>query len=351
MPGKKDPKTLDLAVKLYLEKRISAKSAGEQAGCSECTVLRELARRGINVKETNIREDITDAQKNQIIEMYNNGFSSTEISHQVGRSNSSVCRILKKLLAVRSARRRVSEMQTLRSEWSCVVCCQTKKMAEFPLNSRRCRECKNKRARDYQKENSKKLKENHREWFLRFRSRIDEIKQGACYDCGVSGQPSFCMEFDHLPENGKTMAVSEMISRHWTMDRILEEISKCNLVCVLCHRNRTYYRAKEKSRLQSNLGLMSTRSTPALQRQFKKRQEGRAFLWKQKESPCKDCGKKYNPWQMDYDHLPEHKKTTSVGKLTNCSEKHILKEIAKCDLVCVFCHRIRTHNRLLLDNK
>lgn len=70
-------------------------------------------------------------------------------------------------------------------------------------------------------------------------------------------------------------------------------------------------------------------------------------LRKWKDVPCKDCGNKFPPECMDFDHLGEDK-TGHVSVLNRTrSEAVVLAEIAKCDIVCANCHRIRTHQRKL----
>lgn len=69
------------------------------------------------------------------------------------------------------------------------------------------------------------------------------------------------------------------------------------------------------------------------------------FLKELKNVPCKDCGIKYPPYVMDFDHLSD--KEFLISKMTGCgSKKKMMIEAAKCDVVCSNCHRIRTHNRL-----
>lgn len=65
------------------------------------------------------------------------------------------------------------------------------------------------------------------------------------------------------------------------------------------------------------------------------------------EQPCKDCGKIYEPFCMDYDHRPEEIKIKNISRmvLDNTPKTLIFKEIEKCDLVCVYCHNKRTHER------
>lgn len=66
-----------------------------------------------------------------------------------------------------------------------------------------------------------------------------------------------------------------------------------------------------------------------------------------KEGPCTDCGGSFPPYVMDFDHLPGTKKTLAVSYLANhgSGKAKLLAEIAKCELVCANCHRIRTHTR------
>lgn len=66
-------------------------------------------------------------------------------------------------------------------------------------------------------------------------------------------------------------------------------------------------------------------------------------------SPCTDCGKFYPHYVMDYDHLGEIAKVDNVSSLirNTASRPLVMAEIAKCELVCSNCHRIRTHERIL----
>lgn len=69
-----------------------------------------------------------------------------------------------------------------------------------------------------------------------------------------------------------------------------------------------------------------------------------SWLNERKNKPCKDCGGVFPPCVMDFDHV-RGKKHREIASMWECSKKLILREIAKCDLVCSNCHRIRTWNR------
>lgn len=65
-----------------------------------------------------------------------------------------------------------------------------------------------------------------------------------------------------------------------------------------------------------------------------------------KEHPCQDCGQMYPPYVMDWDHRDPKDKVMTIADMKNCTAwDKVLAEIAKCDLVCSNCHRIRTHRR------
>lgn len=75
--------------------------------------------------------------------------------------------------------------------------------------------------------------------------------------------------------------------------------------------------------------------------------EIREWILSFKKVPCYDCGKEYPPVLMDFDHVPERgPKLFGISRMERQSKEKILEEIAKCDIVCPLCHRIRTTIRL-----
>lgn len=71
----------------------------------------------------------------------------------------------------------------------------------------------------------------------------------------------------------------------------------------------------------------------------------RKFLLEVKSGPCSDCGNKFPVECMDFDHRDGETKRFSISKMKTHNEVRIREEIAKCDLVCANCHRIRTTKR------
>ncbi len=66
-----------------------------------------------------------------------------------------------------------------------------------------------------------------------------------------------------------------------------------------------------------------------------------------KSKPCTDCGNTFPTCCMDHDHKPGTEKLYCVGAMFahHYSKELILAEVAKCELVCSNCHRIRTRDR------
>jgi hypothetical protein len=67
--------------------------------------------------------------------------------------------------------------------------------------------------------------------------------------------------------------------------------------------------------------------------------------------PCLDCGGTYEPHQMDFDHREPRTKSfrLTAGTAMLASAGRLKAEIAKCDVVCANCHRIRTQRRVAAE--
>ena len=72
----------------------------------------------------------------------------------------------------------------------------------------------------------------------------------------------------------------------------------------------------------------------------------RAIVNHAKDRPCADCGGRFPPEALDFDHVRGLKKC-SVSRLVNTGHSVIVlrNEMALCDVVCANCHRTRTRNR------
>lgn len=76
------------------------------------------------------------------------------------------------------------------------------------------------------------------------RSFLNELKNKPCNDCGKLFPP-YVMHFDHRDPSMKYKSISSLIYR--SMETIMTEIAKCDLVCANCHAIRTYRGIKNGS--------------------------------------------------------------------------------------------------------
>lgn len=68
-------------------------------------------------------------------------------------------------------------------------------------------------------------------------------------------------------------------------------------------------------------------------------------------TPCADCNQYFHFSVMDFDHIRGEKRE-SINYLVNrnMSRPALLRELAKCELVCANCHRMRTFSRLAIKS-
>jgi hypothetical protein len=77
------------------------------------------------------------------------------------------------------------------------------------------------------------------------------------------------------------------------------------------------------------------------ERQKRRFLENRVLINELKSVPCADCGHAFDPVCMDFHHVGE--KDAVISDLLNSgkSKTRILREAAKCVVLCACCHRLR----------
>ncbi len=130
--------------------------------------------------------------------------------------------------------------------------------------------------------------------------------------------PEICLDFDRL--SNKRWNIGHMY-RFISEKTLLAEISKCQIICSNCHRTKTYNEKYANKEATTNI-------------------EQRKWLKEHKSTkPCKDCNGLFHFAAMDFDH--QRDKFSEIGKMMSYTIERIKEEIAKCDLICSNCHRIR----------
>jgi len=71
------------------------------------------------------------------------------------------------------------------------------------------------------------------------------------------------------------------------------------------------------------------------------RQKNREYIRSKKNKPCNLCGVTLDPILMDFDHL--HSKKKNLAAMSINRKELIDQEIAKCQVLCIFCHKEKTH--------
>lgn len=97
------------------------------------------------------------------------------------------------------------------------------------------------RARASRRKHYENNKEQYKRRNTEARSeRLDILrtaKSVPCADCGIS-YPPYVMDFDHRDPKTKVKGVRVLAS--FSTPRLIEEMSKCDVVCSNCHRERTH---------------------------------------------------------------------------------------------------------------
>lgn len=168
------------------------------------------------------------------------------------------------------------------------------------------------------------------------REMLREWRQVPCADCGGRFEPHQ-MDFDHRDPSTKLFTLMTGRAMLMATAKLRAEAAKCDIVCANCHAVRT----------QKNW----VRRRPVGTSRYidRKRLEWRSHakaLLELRAAPCHDCHRTYSPFSMEFDHRDARTKVQEVTRMVGrASLQRILEEVAKCDVVCANCHRMRTFRR------
>jgi hypothetical protein len=132
---------------------------------------------------------------------------------------------------------------------TCTKCKKAKEESEFNLKGNNylhtyCKICQNAYSAEHYKNNKEvyflNIKNRRKGQRQKRRDWLDKLKDKPCADCG--GEFHACiMDFDHV-RGEKVASIASMMGDYYSLDKILVEIDKCDLVCSNCHRMRTHLR-------------------------------------------------------------------------------------------------------------
>ncbi len=166
---------------------------------------------------------------------------------------------------------------------------------------------------------------------------LRDVRRSPCMDCARMFEPHQ-MDFDHTDGANKRFRLTSGAAMLKSSPALLAEIQGCDIVCANCHRVRTWLRHASR---EQQLG-----DSPDLVR---KRGQWRAqakLLDNLRDVACADCAQRFPPCAMDFDHRDPATKVQAVTRMIGrAGTARILAEVAKCDIVCANCHRLRTFER------
>jgi hypothetical protein len=83
----------------------------------------------------------------------------------------------------------------------------------------------------YYLDRNREHRANNRNWYQALKNKTP------CAKCGTK-YPYYVMDYDHLDPSTKVLCIAHMMGH--SRKAILNEISKCELLCANCHRIKTY---------------------------------------------------------------------------------------------------------------
>jgi len=104
-----------------------------------------------------------------------------------------------------------------------------------------CNKCRNKKNyRNNPEKSFSAAKERHSQ----IKALVNSYKDKPCADCGDEF-PLYVMDFDHRPGEEKIAGISSLVQFRVSIETLLKEIGKCDVVCANCHRIRTHSRLSQ----------------------------------------------------------------------------------------------------------
>lgn len=199
---------------------------------------------------------------------------------------------------------------------------------------------------------------------------IVELRGGKCDHCGYNRNHA-ALAFHHLSDKEFSLNFKFLANR--TMEAVLKELEKCQLLCMNCHHSlhyphmhkdqiaqKEYVYAPEIPTGESGLCGVCGKALTGKQEHFcsrdcqnvyyqsyenqqKKGMQRKIMLVQRMGGRCVRCAYDENFAALSFHHRRDKRYELDLRNLGNRSLKSIEEEAAKCELVCLNCH-MELHN-------
>jgi len=184
------------------------------------------------------------------------------------------------------------------------------------------------------------------------KAKATAYKGGKCIHCGYN-KCQAALDFHHRDPLEKKFEVGSTLC---TWAKLQIELDKCDLVCANCHREVeggvTNKRSKKRrvtpvvKKVCQHHGLTDFRSCRpsdcilcTVIRNRKRRERNKLKAIDYKGGKCIHCGYDKYPAALEFHHQNPQVKSYTLARILAHNWGKIEKELDKCDLVCVNCHR------------
>lgn len=203
-----------------------------------------------------------------------------------------------------------------------------------------CKSCEKVRNKAYykstpEKNSARKMYATRRRELIR--TFTQPLVENGCVDC--KRYVPNAMDFDHVT-GVKLVGIAALVTMK-TSDEVMlnilhQELNKCQVRCANCHRKVTMARYKSSKRLK----FMVNPETVSAKHRY-------VFEVLQR-SPCVDC-RETDIRVLEFDHVKDSK-LFNISSMLNkpfWTILDLIREIDKCEVRCVNCHRQKSYDRLI----
>lgn len=173
------------------------------------------------------------------------------------------------------------------------------------------------------------------------RKVYNDLKESmqCCCICGDTNKSH--LEFDHIDRAVKTATVRHMGSS----EKITTESTKCRILCRKCHRKITVTEGHWRKPGANYAEVLYT----SRDRNKKLVNDIKLKIGKCQSENCTDCFDPDNLAFYEWDHLNWMEKTYNIAYMVfhHFSIEEILEELEGCQLLCSYCHQIKTREDMV----